>query len=187
MQHFADMCPEIEDGVTQNIISEVVDEAKNEVVDENHEKSTKIEWINFKNGHEGEDSERDDLLMCSFQFMNSTVNLDKGVSYSDTDILLDTFSTMSVFNNKKMLLNVKRSKKTFRAYSKGGCQESTLEGGVLGIFKVWYNPKFMLNILSFKDARENFRITMDTSVENVIKVHLNCGNILKFEEVKYKK
>ena len=121
--------------------------------------------------------------MSSFQFMTSTVNFNKGVNYSDTDILLDTGSTTSVFNNKKMLLNVRRSKKTLRAYSNGGCQESNLEGDFPGMFKVWYNPESMLNILSFKDVRKHFRVTMDTSVENVIKVHLKCGNVIKFEEV----
>ena len=32
--YFADMCSEIEDGVTQNLITEVMDEAKNEVAED---------------------------------------------------------------------------------------------------------------------------------------------------------
>ena len=32
--HFADMCSEIEDGVTQNFITEVMDDAKNEVAED---------------------------------------------------------------------------------------------------------------------------------------------------------
>ena len=40
-----------------------------------------------------------------------------------------------------------------------------------------------MNILSFKDARKHLRITMDTEAENVIKVHMKCGRVLKFEEV----
>ena len=73
--------------------------------------------------------------MCSFQFMTSTINLNKGVNYSDTDILLDICSTTSVFNNKKMLLNVGRSKKTLRAYLNGGYQESNLEGDIPGMIR----------------------------------------------------
>ena len=70
-----------------------------------------------------------------------------------------------------------------RVYSNGECQESNLEGDFPGMFKVWHNPKSMLNILSFKDVRKHFRVIIDTSVENVIKVHLKCGNVIKFEEV----
>ena len=73
-------------------------------------------------------------------------------------------------------------KKTLMAYSNGGCQESKLEGDFPGMFKVWYNPESMLNILSFKDVRKHFRVTMDTSVDNVIKASLKCGNVIKFEE-----
>ena len=40
-----------------------------------------------------------------------------------------------------------------------------------------------MNILSFKDVRERFRITVDTSLENAICVHLDDGGVLKFKEV----
>ena len=96
--------------------------------------------------------------MCSFQFMASTVNLNKGVNYSDTNILLNIGSTTLVFNNKTMLLNLRRSKKTIRSYLNGGYQESNLEGYFPGMFKTWYTPKSMLNILSFKDVRKNSRV-----------------------------
>ena len=43
--HFDDMCSEIEDGITQNFITEVGGEAKNEAADKNHENSSKNEWI----------------------------------------------------------------------------------------------------------------------------------------------
>ena len=105
-------------------------------------------------------------------------------NYSDTDILLDTGSTMSVFKNKKMLLNVRKSKRVLRAYSNGGFQDSDTEGDFPGMFTVWYNPKSMLNILALSDVRKQFRVTMDTDVDNIIHVHLKEGGVLKFEEVK---
>ena len=40
-----------------------------------------------------------------------------------------------------------------------------------GIFRVWYNPSLMQNILSFKDVRNRFRVTVTTSTENKICVH----------------
>ena len=39
--------------------------------------------------------------MVAFQFMELAANLASSGKYSDTDTLLDTGSTMSVFKNKK--------------------------------------------------------------------------------------
>ena len=41
----------------------------------------------------------------------------------------------------------------------------------------------MLNILSLKDERKRFRVTIDMLVENAICVHMDDGGILKFKEV----
>lgn len=37
--------------------------------------------------------------------------------------------------------------------------------------------------MSFKDVREGFRITVDTSVENAIFIHLGDGSVMNFKEV----
>ena len=47
---------------------------------------------------------------------------------SKDNILIDTGSICSVFNCKKMIVNVKKSNKTLRAYANGGHQNSNLEG-----------------------------------------------------------
>ena len=143
-------------------------------------------WANKNDVGEDEDSESsgdNDLLVMAFQFMGLVTKLAASGSYTDTEILLDTGSTMSVFKNKDMLLNLRRSKKTLRAFSNGGSQDSIYEGDFPGMFKVWYNPKSMLNILAFSDVRKCFRVTMDTAIENVIHVHLDDDRVLKFTEV----
>ena len=196
MGYFADFCPTLVEGVVQNNIAEEVEREdaraweQREINEtdssekENSNEDEKNEWVNLPDmSEEVENSESDDFLVVAFQYMRLSSNLAKCGKYTDTDILLDTGSTMSVFNNKKMLLNVRKSQKTLRAYSNGGSQDSNFEGDSPGTFKVWYNPSSMLNILSFKDVRKIFRITMDTDVENVISVHMKCGKILKFEEV----
>ena len=130
------------------------------------------------------DDDSDDSLILSFQFLQDIKKRSvKNGNYKSTDILIDTGSTLSVFNNNRMLLNVRRSKKTMRAYSNGGHQDSNLVGDFPAMFEVWYNPESMLNIMSFKDVRKHFRITIDTDVENTVNVHLKCGKVLKFEEV----
>ena len=103
--------------------------------------------------------------------------------YMDTDILIDTGSTTSVFKNPRMLLNIKRSERTLRSHSNGGSQDSNWVGYFPGMFKVWLNKKSMLNILSFSDVRKHFRITLDTAVESTTKVHLSSTEVLRFEEV----
>ena len=99
------------------------------------------------------------------------------------DILIDTGSTCSVIKNSKMLLNIGDRGKKLRAYTNGGHQDSNEEGDLPGFFKVWYNPSSMLNILSFRDVRKRFRVTVDTSIENAICVHVDGGKVLKFVEV----
>ena len=45
-------------------------------------------------------------------------------SYADTDILIDTGSTTSVFKNPRTLLNIRRSERTIRSHSNEGSQDS---------------------------------------------------------------
>ena len=182
MGHFADFCPTLVEGVVQNNIAEEV-ERENTRAWEQSDISEADDDEKESLNEEAENSDSEDSLVVAFQYMGLSTNLSQYGKYTDTDILLDTGSTTSVFNNKKMLLNVRKSKKNLRAYSNGGSQDSNLEGDFPGMFKVWYNPSSMMNILSFKDVRKHFRITMDTDVENVINVHMKCGKVLKFEEV----
>lgn len=99
------------------------------------------------------------------------------------DILLDTGSTHSVFKNDKMLLNICKRTTTLRAFTNGGVQDSSMVAELPGFFKVWFNPKSMVNILSWADVRKKFRITADTAKEATIFVHMEDGKKLKFEEI----
>ena len=103
--------------------------------------------------------------------------------YSDNNILLDTGSTCSVFKNANMLINIVRRKYRMRAMTNGGHQDSHCVGLFPGFFEIYYNHKSLLNILSTRDVRKHFRVTMDTEVEAAMNVHLKDGKILKFKEV----
>ena len=92
--------------------------------------------------------------------------------YSNTDILLDTGSTVSVFNNRKMLTDIKTTPNTMRALTNGGFQDSNMRGILPGFFPVWFNSESRLNILAWKDVREKFCITADTGAANEIVVHV---------------
>ena len=103
--------------------------------------------------------------------------------YLEGDILLDTGSTVSVFRDTKMLTDVAEAGKTMRALTNGGHQDSTRKGILPGFFPVWVNEQSRLNILSWRDVREKFRITADTAEGNKITVHLGGGKKMVFEEV----
>ena len=64
----------------------------------------------------------------------------KGQPYEDTDILLDTGSTFSVFKNPEMVLNIRNSPHTLKAYTNSGRQDLVQVADVPGFFTVWFNP-----------------------------------------------
>ena len=107
----------------------------------------------------------------------------KNSRYQDTDILLDTGSTFSVFKNRDMLLNVRKSGRTLKAFTNGGRQDSDQVADLPGFFTVWYNPASMINILSWADVSNRFRITADTNLGKFITVHLSPSRKMNFEEV----
>lgn len=46
---------------------------------------------------------------------------------------------------------------------------------------MWYNPHFLINILSFADVSKTFRVTFDITVDPAIFVHINDHRTIKFE------
>jgi len=93
--------------------------------------------------------------------------------YGNTSILIETGSTFSVFNNSKMLLNIRPSGRTLKAYTNGGRQDSKWIGDLPGFFPVWYNPKSMINILAWADVCDKYCITADTWEGKYSTVHLD--------------
>ena len=134
--HFADMCPNAEIGASHNIIADeikIIDsEDSASAVGSTQDDNELIEcgnneWVKLQEEDgevENEDISDEDSLVVAFQFMGLATNLASSGKYSDTNILLDTGSTMSVFKNEKMLLNVRKSKRILRVYSNGGFQYS---------------------------------------------------------------
>ena len=99
-----------------------------------------------------------------------------------TWILLDSQSTVSVFNNPALLSNIRPSPTVLRVHTNGGTQLSTKIGHVKNFGDVWYNQNSLANILSMAEVRKKCRITMDTSVEAAMHVHRKDGSIMTFTE-----
>ena len=97
-------------------------------------------------------------------------------------ILLDSQSTISVFNNKDMLRNIRRSPHVLRAITNGGYQDSNMIGDFPNLCEVWYNAASIANILSLAEVRKVCTVTMDSSRSHSMDVHRKDGTIMSFVE-----
>jgi hypothetical protein len=186
--HFADFCPDtVQNGVQQHNNSVTVPTspsiASNATNQDTVDTSSVVTGITQHiNAVEIEADSDDDSVIVSFQYLqkNTSPNL---LACDNNSILLDTGSTCSVFKNSEMLINIRKSATTLRAYTNGGHQDSKEVADLPGFFEVWYNPQSMVNILAWSDVRKRFRITADTAAEAAINVHMDDGHVLKFEEI----
>ena len=97
-------------------------------------------------------------------------------------ILLDTESTVSVFNNPDMITDIRPSGSTLRVQTNGGYQDSNMEGTFRNLGRVWFNRASIANILSLAAVRKVCRVTMDTDIEPALHVHRKDGSVMKFIE-----
>ena len=98
-------------------------------------------------------------------------------------LLLDSGSTFSVCNNPKVLINLRKCEKPISGVSNGGILTTDLEGDLPGFFTVYHNPESLMNILALSDMVKHFRVTMDTSVEVAMLVHINDTQVMRFTEI----
>lgn len=97
-------------------------------------------------------------------------------------VLLDSESTVSVFNNPALLRNIRPSDTHVTVHTNGGTQVSTLIGDIPNFGTVWFNPASIANILSLAAVRKVCRITMDTAVAAAFHVHKVDGSLMTFNE-----
>ena len=96
-------------------------------------------------------------------------------------ILLDSESTDHIFCNKQFLTDVKTTTdgEMLRLHTSGGILD-TYQKGLFGGFTVWYNPKCLANILSLALVTEQYRVTLDTEIENAFNIHISEKHTMKF-------
>ena len=100
-------------------------------------------------------------------------------------LLLDSCSTMSCICNKELVENITTCKDTevTRVYTNGGHVDYTRKANLQILpFEVFFNESSMANILSLKDVASKFKITMDTSIDRAMTVHINEHTLLRFQE-----
>ncbi len=97
-------------------------------------------------------------------------------------ILLDSESTDHIFCSAHFLTDVQTTTdgEMLRLHTSGGTLD-TYQKGHFGGLTVWYNPKCLANILSLALVTEQYRVTLDTEVENAFNVHISEKHIMKFK------
>jgi hypothetical protein len=99
-------------------------------------------------------------------------------------VLLDSDSSISIFNNASMLDDIHDVDTPLVLQSNGGGHQVTSQMGSIKNFgEVWYNPQSIANILSLSDVRKARRVTMDSNNDAALHVHLLDGSgYLRFKE-----
>jgi Zinc knuckle. len=96
-------------------------------------------------------------------------------------ILLDSESSVHVFNNKELLNNIRMHPegKTLRVFTNGGHMDSEMVGS-FGDVEVWYNPNSIANILSLALIVDEYRVTLDSKIEHAFSLWLDNASYIKF-------
>ena len=97
-------------------------------------------------------------------------------------VLLDNQSTINLFHNKEMLINIKEVKKGMTVHCNAGTTVTNMMGMLPGYGEVWYDPNAIANILSLKRVKEEHRVTYDSVEENAFVVHKEDGANVKFRQ-----
>jgi hypothetical protein len=129
----------------------------------------------------------DDADHVHFQFLlhadYRSVVLNQGsVTVPKAWILLDNQSTVDVFYNKDLLLNLRKSRKPMDIHCNAGVTSTDLIGDLPGYGQVWYHPNGIANILSLARVKEKYRVTFDSGTKNQCIIHKKDGSTRCFQQ-----
>eukprot|EP00957_Ditylum_brightwellii_P066055 5010735-Ditylum_brightwellii.AAC.1 len=99
-------------------------------------------------------------------------------------ILLNSQSTVNVFCNAALLVNICQSEYTLDIYITAGKSTTDLIGDLPGFGTVWFYPEGIANILSLSKVTEMFPITYDSTIGQGFLVHKPDGTIQSFRKSK---
>ena len=157
----------------------------------------------MKNESEDEEEEIDGSYLVDFRdyqfsqqaltkskYISAAKSLDKAELKKKTNmigdkksLLLASSSTFSVCNNAKMLINIRDCKRLISKVSNGGILATKKEANSNWFFTVYFNPYSLMNILSLRDTRKKFRVTMDRRVEIAMMVHISDTKVMRFVKI----
>ena len=122
--------------------------------------------------------------ICLMQRLDSAEFYSEG-GINKAWILLDSCSTLSCVCNPSLITDVRPCDESelMTVFTNGGQVEYD-KVGIFSLlpFQVYFDERSMANILSLKDVASRFRVTMDTTVEHSMNVHVSDHQVLKFKQ-----
>jgi len=167
--------------------SQVFDRNEKELTDkENDDDNDDSDEADEENDDEKDDTDDDDYHGCTdtdddyegFVLLQNDVmcSLQDKAGILTSWILLDSQSTVDVFSNKKLLTNIRDSKRTLTLYCNAGKAIITQKGDLKGYGSVWYYPQGIANILSLRNIEKKHKVTYNSSMNTGFVVHKADGN-----------
>ena len=95
-------------------------------------------------------------------------------------ILLDSQSTVSIFSNRRLLTNIRKSDGWMHIHCNASITRTNLVGDLSGYGTVWYHPDGIANILSLAEVCKQFHVTYDSAQQNEFVVHNPDGTMKRF-------
>lgn len=97
-------------------------------------------------------------------------------------ILLDNQSTINLFCNRDMLVNVRESTNSMTVRCNAGSRVTNLVGELPGFGTVWFDPEAIANILSLKLVQEKYHVSYDSDEGNRFIVTKPNGQTFTFTQ-----
>ena len=86
-------------------------------------------------------------------------------------ILLDNQSTVDAWCNKNLVQDIWKSNETMILRSNGGTITTNTKARVKGYGNVWFNPKYITNVMALKNIKKKYRVTYDSQHGDAFIVH----------------